>query len=279
MSDDIEKPEDPDESEHETTDRPEVNAKIQALGYALSVRFHPEIKLDRKRGHQFAAALADYVNLETNEFESHKWTFCEPLPGDPTCRFIITVSPNILRMDVRSQNPSQDWVDARFGWVLDKFREIFRPQVLLQSEATVRGTLPIDGDARTFLAIHVMGMKPDRVDSFGRPLHLLGLKFFFPPYMKKRKEGEEPQVTDWHVGVRAESWMEDPSKLFLEAEATWIEAHSWKKEISTELTKHLETVKDYLEKNVMQFLQTSPGEGDDETGPEGFSGDDPGEKE
>lgn len=275
MSDDIERSEGPEEPENKKTDRPEVNARILARGYALSVRFHPEIKLDRKRGHQFAAALAEYVNLEKNEFESHKWTFCEPLPGEPTCRFVITVSPNFLRMDIRSQSPSRDWVDTRFEWVLDKFREIFKPQVLLQSEATVRGTLPIDGDARTFLAIHVMGMNPNRVDSFGRPLHLLGLKFFFPPYMKK-KEGEKPQVTEWHVGVRAESWMEDPSKLFLEAEATWIEAHPWKKKVSTELTERLETVKDYLEKNVMQFLQTSPG--NDEDGSDDFP-DDAGEKE
>jgi hypothetical protein len=249
--------------EPEKTNRPAKGAKFDARGYALSVRFHPEIKLDRKRGHQFAAALADYLNLEKNEFESHKWFFFEPLPGEESSRFIITVRPNFIELDIQLPKTIKELAETRFGTVLSKFQEIFKPQFLLQSEATVRGTLPIDGDARTFLAVHVMGMNPNRVDSFGRPLHLLGLRFFFPPYIKKKPEGDKPQVTNGHVGVRAESLMEDPSKLFLEAEATWIEAHPWEEEDVTALSDHLETVKNYLEKNVMQFLQASPGNDDD----------------
>lgn len=258
MSEDFGKPE--GQGEPEETDRPKPGAKFDVRGYVLAMRFHPEIKLDRKRGHQFAAALTDYLNLEKNEFESHKWTFSEPLPGEQSSRFIVTVAPNFIRLDIRLADSIREWIETRFAMVLGKFGEIFKPQVLLQSEATVRGTLPIDGDARTFLALHVMGMNPNRVDSFGRPLHLLGLKFFFPPYIKKC-EGENPQVTDWHVSVRAESWMEDPSKLFLEAEATWIEAHPWQADVVTELTEHLGTVKQYLEANVMQFLEASTEDG------------------
>jgi hypothetical protein len=270
MSDELDKAGEPEEPEEDqSTHRPQPEAKFNARGYALSVRFHPEIKLDRKRGHHFAAALTDYLNLEKNEFESHKWTFLEPLPGEPACRFVITVSPGFIKLDVRSSNLGQEWVETRFGMVLGKFGELFKLQFLLQSEAIVHGTLPIDGDARTFLAVHVMGMKPNRVDSFGRPLHLLGLKFFFPPFAKKG-EGDKPQITDWHLNVRAESLMEDPSKLFLEAEATWIEARPWDKEVVTQLTDHLGTVKDYLENNVMEFLQSAPVDDTDE------DGDDPG---
>jgi hypothetical protein len=255
--------ENPNGGELEKTNLPAQGAKIDARGYALSVRFHPEIKLDRKRGHQFAAVLADYFNLEKNEFESHKWTFYEPLPGEESSRFIITVSPNFIEMDIRLPKTIKELAETRFVTVLSKFREIFKPKFLLQSEAIVRGTLPIDGDARTFLAEHVMGINPNRVDSFGRPLHLLGLRFFFPPFVKKKPEGDNPLVTDWHVNVRAESLIEDPSKLFLEAEATWIEAHPWEEDESA-LSDHLETAKKYLESNVMQFLQTSLSDGDNE---------------
>jgi hypothetical protein len=266
MNDELEKPdepEEPNEPENGPTHLPKPGMKIDAWGYAISLRFHPEIKLDRKRGCQFALALADYLNLEKNEYESHKWTFLEPLAGEPTSRLVITVVPNTIKLDIRFPNQAPEWVETRFGHVLEKFGGIFKPALLLQSEATVRGTLPIDGDARTFLATRVMGMDTNRVDPFGRPIHLLGLKFFFPPYIKKR-EGAEPQVTDWHVGLRAESLMEDPSKLFLEAEAMWVEAHQWDKEIATRLIDHLQTVKNYLENNVMQFLQAFPGHDGDE---------------
>lgn len=263
MNDELDKPEEPEEPEEVMqTHRPEPDAKIDARGYSTSLRFHPEIKLDKKRGHQFAASLADYLNLEKNEFESHKWTFLEPLPGEPTSRFIVTVSPNSINLDMRFPNQVQEWVENRFGMVLTRFRETFKPEFLLQSEASVRGTLPIDGDARTFLAVHVMGMDAEKVTPFGRPLHLLGLRFFFPPFIKEAGD-EESEVTDWTLEVRAESLMEDPSKLFLEAEATWIEGHRWDSKTVDVLTEHLGTVKRYLEQNVMGFLQTSSDDGGD----------------
>jgi hypothetical protein len=263
MSDEQEKPDEPSEPDKEPTHLPEPGAKLDAWGYAISLRFHPEIKLDKKRGCQFALALADYLSVEKTEYESHKWTFLEPLAGEPASRFVITATPNSIKLDIRHPNQALEWVEIRFGHVLEKFRNIFKPAMVLQSEATVRGILPIDGDARTFLAMRVMGMGPNRVDPFGRPIHLLGLRFFFPPYVKKR-EGAEPQVTDWHVGLRAESLMEDPSKLFLEAEAMWVEAEQWVEGIGTRLIEHLQTVKQYLENNVMQFLQTPPGVDEDE---------------
>lgn len=246
----------PEESE-EPTHLPKPGASIDARGYTLTLRIHPEIKLDKKRGFQFAVALSDYLNLEKNDFESHKWTFFEPLAGEPSSRFIITVGPNSLKLDIRFPTQGQEWVETRFGHVLTRFREIFKPEFLLQSEATVRGTLSINGDARTFLASHVMCMDLDRVDSFERPIHLLGVRFFFPPFVKK--VGEESQITDWPVAVRAESLMEDPSKLFLEAEATWVEAKKLDEEVIAGLIEHLNAVKQYLEINVMQFLLASPG--------------------
>jgi hypothetical protein len=248
----------------EPTNLPKPSAKIDARGYAIFLRFHPEIKLDKKRGFQFAGALSDYLNIEKNEFESHKWTFLESLAGEPASRFVITVSPNSIRLDIRFPTQGQEWVETRFGHVLAKFREIFRPEFLLQSEAMVRGALPIDGDARAFLSSNVMRMRPDRVDPFGRPIHLMGVRFFFPPFVNK-KEGEESHVTDWSVAVRAESLMEDPSKLFLEAEATWIEATPLDEGAASQLIEHLSTVKGYLENNVMKFLLAPPDE-DDEVG-------------
>jgi hypothetical protein len=257
MSEDQERPEDPEGAE--PTHLPVPGAKIEPRGYALDLRFHPDIKLDRKRGQQLALALTDYLNLEKNEFESHKWTFVEPLPGVAESRFVVVVGPNSLKLDLRFPAQGQEWVETRFGHVLAKFAETFRPGFVLQSEVTVRGTLPIDGDARTFLASRVMRMDLDRVQPFRRPIHQLGLKLFFPPFAVKKAD-EEPKVTDWLVMVRVESLMEDPSKLFLEAEAGWMEAEGWDERIIGRLIDHLGTVKDYLETRVMSFLQQPPEE-------------------
>jgi hypothetical protein len=52
-------------------------------------------------------------------------------------------------------------------------------------------------------------------------------------------------------------------QLFLEAEATWLEAHRWDNETVGVLTEHLGIVKKYLEQNVMEFLQAHSDDGGD----------------
>ncbi len=90
------------------------------------------------------------------------------------------------------------------------------------------------------------------------------MRFFFPPH--KKANGEE-QVTEWGVSIRAESLMEDPSKLFLEADAEWFESGVWDTETPLKLIKNLSTTQHYLENNVVNFLKRSADDlGDDEPG-------------
>jgi hypothetical protein len=246
---------------HEPTNLPSPEGKINARGYELRVRFLPEIKLDRKRGHSFALSLSDYLSLEKDEYESHKWTFCEPLAGEPESRFFVMVGPSYVNLRMHFPTQPLEWVEDRFRVCLIKLGEHCRLRHLIHSEAIVRGDIPIDGDARAFLGTYVMNMDPDRFDPFGRPIHLLGVKFLFPPF--KKSSGEEQGGANWAVTVRAESLIEDPSRLFLEADAEWFDFQEWTRDTPENAVKHLETVKHYLENNMIQFLkQSSEEEGD-----------------
>jgi len=246
------------ENEEEHTDLPLPGSKIQPRGFALALRFHPEIKLERKRGHSFAASLSEYLNIDRNELESHSWSFVEPLPGDPESRLVIGVTPNSLRLEIHLPSRAQEWVEHRFQTVLDTFGTQFQTQLVLNCQATVRGTMPIDGDARTFLAGHIMQMPPERVvQSFRRPVHLIGLRFFFPPFRSGSNEPDESAENriDWSASVRAESLLEDPTQLFLEAETDWFEPTSWNEALSRTVIDRLATTRRFLEENVRDFLQ------------------------
>jgi hypothetical protein len=248
-------------AEPEKSHRPIRGAKIDPRGYHVGLRFHPEIRLDKsKRAYDFASMLSDYVRFETAKCESHKWVFEEAIGGDLAGRLVLTVLPDSIKIDIQDPLKRGEWVENRSQTILEKFWEFFKPALLLNHEITVRGVLPIDGDARTFLAMHVMRMDPDRVDSFGRPMHLLGIRFFFPPYAAQNEEGKY-QAVNWHVAVRAESLMEDPGKLFLEADATWLDTKPWADKTASEVVGHFETVMNYLGSNVMQFLQHDSGDG------------------
>lgn len=241
----------------EPTNHPVPNARLQPRGFGLKVRFHPEIKLDKKRGHLLAASLSDYLGIEKNELESHKWTFVEPLSGDPGSRLLVIVTPDSLDLDIRFPPQAQEWVERRFRAVLDGFYEQFNPSLLLNSEALVRGTLQINGDARTFLSTYVMRMDDSQIDPFGRPVHLIGLRFFFPPY-QAAAEQDSAGSADWAVGIRAESLMEDPGKLFLEADAEWFNPSAWNAASADTLIAHLSTAREYLEQKVVRFIRESP---------------------
>jgi hypothetical protein len=241
------------EEPREPSHLPIAGGNFSGRGYYLKIRFHPEIKLDPKRGHEFAASICDYLNFKNIDVASHQWTFMAPLNGVAESLFIIVVGLDYIQLDVRFPTQGLEWIECHFQSILDKFKETFSPAWLFGSSAIVQGTMPIDGDARAFLAENVMKMDPERINPLGRPIHLVGLRFFLPPYKKPSAQGEE--VTDWSVNLRAESLMEDPSQLFLVAEAEWPEPKEWNRDAAGEAVGHLGIVKEYLEKNMVLFLR------------------------
>jgi hypothetical protein len=244
---------------HEPTNRPKAGAKLETLGYHLSVQFHPEIRLEQKRGWEFGKALAEIIEPKKSDLQDELWSFVQPQGSSPNCYLSVTVRSSDIQLHVSQPVQSKEWFETRYGLLLGRFADFFSPKLILLSSAMIHGLLQIDGDARAFLGEHVMNMSPSRVDPFGRPIHLLGLRFFFPPFRRKGKKGKEA-VTDWQVNVKAESWLQDPSKLYLEADADWPTARQWTESAVNKVLEHLDEVGNYLEKNVVAFLQHRPKE-------------------
>ncbi len=255
--------------EAEPTNRPKEGGKFEPLGYHLRLAFHPKIRLDPKRGWDFGKTLADFIQPNKSELKEDDWTFSQPQGSSSSGFLSVSVGPDNLQMNASLPIQPKEWYETRYGLLLKKFGEFFQPELILGSSAMIHGTIPIDGDARTFLAMHVMNMNPSRVDQFGRPIHLVGLRFFFPPFRKKGKKGKQA-VTDWQVNVKAESLLEDPGKLYLEADADWADSEEWSDTATAKKVEQLKIVAEYLEKNVVAFLQHTPEEqpGEEPTGDE-----------
>jgi hypothetical protein len=247
------------ESSHEPTNRPRPGAKLETLGYHLRVDFHPTVRLETKKGWDFGKLLSEFIEPNKSELKEEAWFFRQPQGASPESFLSVTVGPSDIQLHASNPVHLKEWYETRYGMLLQKFAEFFKPELILGSSAMIHGLLPIDGDARTFLATHVMNMNPSRVDAFGRPIHLLGLRFFFPPFRHKGRKGKEA-VTNWQVNVKAESWLEDPSKLYLEADADWPDTSQWTSSAANKLLEQLGTVGQYLEKNVVAFLQHEPDE-------------------
>jgi hypothetical protein len=241
------------------------DAKIETRGYAMNVVFHPEIRLDTKRGPDFAKVLSEIFVPTSIEFKSDSWQFMLPQGAMPDGFVSVVVQTNALQFIVSNPEYTRDWYETRFGLLLTRFQAFFKPLMILQSSTMMHGLLPIEGDARTFLAIQVGQMDPDRMKPFGRPIQLLGLRFFMPPFMVKSVEHGKgkskkttEQVTEWQVNVRIESLLEDPKKLFLQAEADWVKPAKWDDAAEKRILSQLDTVSDYMSKNIVGFLRHHP---------------------
>jgi len=109
-----------------------------------------------------------------------------------------------------------------------------------------------------------MNMDPRRLDPMGRPLHVLGMRLFFPPYIEKDKTDQSKnRVTDWGVDVKLESWIEDPGKLFVEVNGHWHRPEKWDDKSVESVVGRLQVLADYLRNRVIPFLAHTSQEDED----------------
>ena len=247
----------------EKTHLPVEGATIEPRGYHLGISFHPSIRLERKDGHGFARDLAEIIDPSETIIEENAWVFSQPIPGSTRSLLRVSVSQAQLKIDAEFPRQAKEWFEDRQVLVLRKFAEQFKLTYILQSAAMVRGVLAIDGDARIFLSQKVMNIRGEHFAPFGRPIHMVGLTLGFPPYRIEAPNGI--RIEDSVVEVRAESLNEDPSKLFLEAQAQWVQPLKCDQDSLARVVDRQREVSDYLGQKITEFLKraTQQGQGGD----------------
>jgi hypothetical protein len=257
------------EGEHQVTNRPVPGAEIQPLGYVIGFRFHPPVKLIHAKGLEFAAKLSVLVDAPRGlDLQDNQWTLSQPLGTTALGVFKVQVNESQLQLETVFPTHPLEWLAHRYEFIVSEFCKMFTPELLLGSFAGVRGTLQIDGDARLFLTTHVTQMEPTRLSPLGRPLHLFGIRLLMPPFRQhqtpkgKRKKGKVVKMVDWVADVKAESLVEDTTKLFLEASGQWPAPQKWDEGAVRRVVEQLDTVCDFLKSNLVPFLTAEPKNGD-----------------
>lgn len=85
-------------------------------------------------------------------------------------------------------------------------------QISIAHSIVIRKLVNIPGvrDARQFMLKDAFGVSEERLKAFGRPLHMFGTRFFFPPLDQSMPVYE----------AKVESAMDDPSTIFIECKGT-----------------------------------------------------------
>ena len=257
-------------AEDQPTNRPTSDARLEPLGYILSIQFHEPIKLLRQKGYEFAAKLSPYVDARGAELQDNAWIFSQPLGDSAAGLFRLLVQEQMLSLEARLPTNPLDWFERRYELILDEFRKAFKPTFLISSSAMVLGTVSVFGDARAFLFEHVANIPESKLKPLGRPVHIVGIRFGMPPFALqgatqkggKKRKAKIVESTEWAVDVKAESLGTDTKKLYLEATGQWpLVPKSWDAQATKEAVTRLATVKNYLEDNLLPFLTGEPRNG------------------
>jgi hypothetical protein len=251
---------------HEPTNRPKPGTELEPRLYAVVANFQPAIGLS-KGIYAFAAAISDYLEAQTVTFNPNQWVFSQPLGGHNANSSIqLAVNQTAIQFEVAyPTNYRLEWVMNKCKMILQVFGDAFKPNILMNSVAKVSGTMEIDGDARQFLVKHITSADPQRLSILKRPIHGFGIRIVSPPYEKKVKKGKKTvtEPVPWSVDFKAESLLEDPAKLYLEAEAVWPVMAAWSEsKIPDEIVGRLKTTSDFLGNDAIAFLQ-NPTTGDE----------------
>ncbi len=234
-----------DEAGEEHEGAPTVGLEISWLGYYLSIDFYPGIKTHRQAGALFSAKLADVIEIERVALESNEWTF----GGGGTCDGIeVVVEKQKISLAVHSPRNVQDFYESRNHLILKAFKSAFSPDYILRSSAMATGLIDVSGDARFYLGGNLMLLHPKKFEAIARPLQILGVRMYFPP-------GENE---DWVVEVRAESWGDEPTKLFVSADADFRDSRDWDDNSNKQAVESMAAITNFMKTRLMTFLHQSP---------------------
>jgi hypothetical protein len=252
---------------------PDPESEGDRLVYEAGVSFLPPLRLDSTEALSFASKLSEHIPPSSVQIESNQWVYSAAsgveLKVTPTRLLLTAHSPSV---------PRQEPFEQRFQVILTRFKEVFNPKFIASSRALMCAIVPIDGDARVFLGGHLLRFHPRRLLLFGRPAHGLGIRFFFPQY-EQESNGTVVDSVNWHANVKIESWLEDPSKLFVEVEGVWPNPEEWEETSENNAVSRLGSVSDFYQTKLLPFLRANTtdfgsGSGDDDEPQDG--GDDNG---
>ena len=131
---------------------------------------------------------------------------------------VVHMRPNRLSVAENFPPMVTEQCVERMDAVIRAGIEVFSPTLFVQRSVYVRkqASAP-DGDARVFLGERVLQLSDARKRSFGRPIHMVGMTFFLPPYQVQNGDvGVVVQQAPDGIEVKIESLIEDMKDIYFQ---------------------------------------------------------------
>ena len=229
------------------------NARLR--GVAVQAQLAPPVSLDPNTQKDLQRAVEDraveinYVQRATEGVEFGR--------RHPNSREQLRVSARPQRLGIEEDFPRADmqFVVKEMDEIVKAALETLRPGILAAITVRVRkqATAP-GGDARVYLGERVLQLPKDRTHAFGRPIHMVGVKFMLPPFqLTSEGEGTVPTHDTDGIEVRIESLNEDIADLYIQCEHHFLAAREPSSFESLESL--VQDTEKFMDRQVAEFLQ------------------------
>lgn len=214
--------------------------------------------VDKRLALRFQEALQD-VGVEYDAVEFPKKNQLRVIRKEEKAPFEIRLNLNepstgpvaIGQLLVLDSFPMRDSIDSFIAEAENAIRAFesvsSSPHRQVLSKDVALRDLYSTGEVHAFQLIweEALGQSPERIERLGRPIHGGGLRFVMPP----RPEDHEPVM----IELKIESFLEDTSKLFIEAQLTW--PMPTKPGSSISPTEPLRFAEDYITNTALRILE------------------------
>jgi len=221
-----------------------VVQESRLLGLIVQLQ-HPALQHFDKALRDVFDRLADIHGFQTFQ-QFRGGAYLRTDPDGQSENKSLKIERDRLTLEVAHPNNTFDsYVQHEIREIIGALTTLLKIPVFILQNYCVRKLTPVpgSGDARVFITQTICQLSEDRFQSFGRPIHLVGLRLFFPQTPEHRHQFE----------VKIESYVREINTLFLENSAQFFEPID-PKEPATLLSNFRRT-NEFIDSNIISFLQ------------------------
>ena len=202
--------------------------------FTVQLTVYPPIPLISANALELAKNLATKLSLTDIHMSDELWEYTHPAATEvqPYGRVRVTVEEDKIKIDHMFPATGLEHFERLIQTVIEAIEPTrVSPQFTITT-VELDYVVDLKQDARQALLVGLGLLNEDedeahRIDCFGRPCHLVGLRLGFPPYRIKRKKAEpvEGEAGDEHNAedkTRAESGESDSEENETEPGEDWM---------------------------------------------------------
>ncbi len=232
---------------------------MRLRGVRVALTLAPPVTVDNRLKLEFQTAVEGEAGLDVTSVDrTEKSVELASRAASARTAFYARLSPDELAVSEDFPALALDECVGRIDAVVKAGIKVFAPQVIAQTCVYVLKQVTTEiGDARVFLADRVLRLSEERKRAFQRPIHMVGLTFFLPPYQLADTDGCEVRQDPNAFEIKVESLNEDTRDIYLQCRAYFHEPFA-AAEFST-LRERVNATESFIDQYVVRFLEPPPG--------------------